>query len=101
MHRRQYIFSNINENKVSDRETSVELLSLEPQYGTEPFLISSFSIIRHSEASSCFSPPYNLSHYTSRNLSASTFVQLDALCAISNINLDMEPSVWNYIGNYD
>ena len=50
-------FSNINENKILDRETPVELLSLEPQYGTEPLLISSISIIRHSEASSCFSPP--------------------------------------------
>ena len=43
-------FSVINENKISDRETPVELLSLEPQYGTEPLLISSISIIRHSEA---------------------------------------------------
>ena len=42
-------FSNINENKISDRETPVELLSLEPQYGTEPLLISSISIIRHSK----------------------------------------------------
>ena len=32
-------FSNINENKISDRETPVELLSLEPQYGTEPLLM--------------------------------------------------------------
>ena len=31
-------FSNINESKISDRETPVELLSLEPQYGTEPFI---------------------------------------------------------------
>ena len=30
--------SNINENKISDRETPVELLSLEPQYGTVPLL---------------------------------------------------------------
>ena len=29
-------FSTINENKISDRKTPVELLSLEPQYGTEP-----------------------------------------------------------------
>ena len=29
-------FSNMNENKISDRETTVELSSLEPQYGTEP-----------------------------------------------------------------
>ena len=50
-------FSNINDNKISDRETPVELLSLEPQYGTEPLLIS-ISIIRHSEASSCCSPLY-------------------------------------------
>ena len=50
-------FSNINVNKLSDRETPVESLSLEPQYGTEPLSISSISIIRHSEASSCFSPP--------------------------------------------
>ena len=49
-------FSNINENKISDRETHVELLSLEPQYGTEPLLISSINIIRHSEASCCCSP---------------------------------------------
>ena len=49
-------FSNINENKISDRETPVELLSLEPQYGTEPLLISYISITRHSEASSCCSP---------------------------------------------
>ena len=49
-------FSIINENKIPDRETPVELLSLEPQYGTEPLLISSISIIRHSEASSCCSP---------------------------------------------
>ena len=41
-------FSNINENTISDRETPVELLSLEPHYGTEPILISSISIIRHS-----------------------------------------------------
>ena len=45
-------FSNINDNMISDRETPVELLSLEPQYGTEPLLISSISIVRHSEASS-------------------------------------------------
>ena len=32
-------FSNINQNKFSDRETPVELLSLEPQYGTEPLMI--------------------------------------------------------------
>ena len=44
-------FSNIKENKISDRETPVELLSLEPQYGTEPLLISYVSIIRHSEPS--------------------------------------------------
>ena len=44
-------FSNINENKISDRETLVELSSLEPQYGTEPLSISSISIVRHSEAS--------------------------------------------------
>ena len=86
-------FSNINENKISDRETPVELLSLEPQYGTEPLLISSISIVTHSEASSCCSPPYNLSYCTSQNLSASTSVELDALCAISNRNLDMEPFV--------
>ena len=49
-------FSNINENKISDRETPVELLSLEPQYGTEPLLISSNNTIRHSEASSCCWP---------------------------------------------
>ena len=48
MHRRQYIFSNINENKISDRETPVELSSLEPQYGAEPLLISFIGIIRHS-----------------------------------------------------
>ena len=42
-------FSNINENKVSYRETSVELLSLEPQYGT--LLISFISIMRHSKLS--------------------------------------------------
>ena len=46
-------FSHINENKISDRETPVELLS---QYGTEPLLISSISIVRHAEASPCFSP---------------------------------------------
>ena len=50
-------FSNINENKISDSETPIELLSLEPQYGAEPLLISAISIIRHSEASSCCSPP--------------------------------------------
>ena len=71
-------FSNINENKISDRETPVELLSLEPQYGTEPLLISSISI-RHSEASSCCSPLKNLSYCTSRNLSTSTSVELYAL----------------------
>ena len=49
-------FSNMNENKISDRETPVELSSLEPQYGIEPLLISYTSIIRHSEASSCCSP---------------------------------------------
>ena len=27
-------FSSMNENKISDRETPVELLSFEPQYGT-------------------------------------------------------------------
>ena len=86
-------FSNINENKILDRETPVELLSLEPQYGTGPLLISSISIIRHSEASSCCSPPYNLSYCTSRNLSASTSAELDALCPISNRNFDKEPSV--------
>ena len=50
-------FSNINENKILDRETPVELLSLEPPYGTEPLLISSTSIIRHSEASSLLFAP--------------------------------------------
>ena len=30
-------FSYINENKISDRKTSAELLSLEPQYGTDKF----------------------------------------------------------------
>ena len=49
-------FSNINETKISDRETPVKLLSLEPQYGTEPLLIGSISIIRHSKASSFCSP---------------------------------------------
>ena len=51
-------FSSINDNKISDRETPVKFFSLEPQYGTEPLLISSISIIRHSEASSCCSPLY-------------------------------------------
>ena len=50
-----YLF-NINDNKISDRETPVELSSLAPQYGTEPLLISFISIIRHPEASSCCSP---------------------------------------------
>ena len=50
-------FSNTNENTISDGETPVELLSLEPQYGTELLLISSISIVRHSEASSWFLPP--------------------------------------------
>ena len=36
---RTIYFSNINENKISDRETPVELSSLEPQYGTESLLI--------------------------------------------------------------
>ena len=49
-------YCNINENEISDRETPVKLLSLEPQYSTEPLLINSISIIRHSEASSCCSP---------------------------------------------
>ena len=49
-------FCNINENEISDRETPVKLLSFEPQYITEPLLISSIIIIRHSEASSCCSP---------------------------------------------
>ena len=40
-------FSNIDENKISDRETPVEL-SLEPPYGTEPILIISISTMRHS-----------------------------------------------------
>ena len=40
-------FSNINENKISDRETPVEMLSFEPQYGTDPLLLSSISIVRH------------------------------------------------------
>ena len=86
-------FSNINANKISDRETPLELLSLEPQYGTEPLLKSYISIIRHSEESSCCSPLYNLSYCTSRNLRASTSVELDALRAFSNRNLNMEPSV--------
>ena len=30
-------FFNINENRISDRETPVELLSLEPQYCSEPY----------------------------------------------------------------
>ena len=30
-------FSDINENKISDREYPVELLSLEPQFGTESY----------------------------------------------------------------
>ena len=43
-------FSNIDENKISDRETPVELLSLESQYGTEPLLISSirYVTLRHT-----------------------------------------------------
>ena len=49
-------FSNINENKISDRETPVEILPAEPQYGSEPLSIGSISIIRHSEASSCCLP---------------------------------------------
>ena len=44
-------FCNINENKISNRETPVELLSLEPQWVTEPLLISSTSIIWHSAPS--------------------------------------------------
>ena len=87
-------FSNINENKSSDRETLVELLSLEPQYGTEPLLINSIIIIRHSEASSCCWPLKNLSYCTSRSFSAS----IPVVHAVSNRNLDMEPSVleWNW-----
>ena len=36
-----------------------------------------------------------------RNLSASTSVELDALHAIANKNLDMEPSEQELIGNFD
>ena len=41
-------FSNINENKISDRETPLELLSLK-QLGTEPLLMVFISIMRYSE----------------------------------------------------
>ena len=44
-------FLNMNDKKISDRETTGELLSLEPQYGTEPLLIPSINIIRHSQLS--------------------------------------------------
>ena len=56
-------FSTINENKISDRETPVELLSLEPQYGTETLLISYISIIRYSEASSYGMHVKNVKYY--------------------------------------
>ena len=55
-------FSNINENKISDRETPVALLSLEQQYGTEPLLISPISNVRHSEASSWYSKSLLIKH---------------------------------------
>ena len=42
-------FSNMNEIKISDREILQKLVSLEPYYGAEALLITSISIIRHSE----------------------------------------------------
>ena len=39
-------FSSINNNKISDRETPVELSSLEPQYGSEPLLIVSIRYLK-------------------------------------------------------
>ena len=41
--------SDIHENKISYREIPVESLSLEPHYSTEPLLVTSMSIMRHSE----------------------------------------------------
>ena len=71
----------------------IRLLSLEPQYGTEPLLIRSISIIRHSEASSCCSPLYNLSYCTTRNLSASTSEELDNVSNILNWNKNVTKHV--------
>ena len=45
MHRRQYIFSNINENEISETEAPSNKYHQNPQYGTELLSISSISII--------------------------------------------------------
>ena len=56
MHRRQYIFSNINEKKIQI-ENPCGIIIIEPQCDTEPLLIISISIMRHSELSCSIWPP--------------------------------------------
>ena len=49
--------------------------------------------MRHPKLSCWIWPPNNASYCTSRNLSAFTSEELDALCAVSNRNLNKQPSV--------
>ena len=71
----------------------MELLSLEPQSGTEPLLITYISFKRHFEPSCCIWLSWYVSYCTSRDLRAPTSVGLGALCDVSKRHFDMESSV--------
>ena len=88
-------FSKTNENKRSDKEAPrgggggvVELES-----GIEPLSIIFINIRRHSVLSCWFCPLSNISWRTNWNLSASTSLELQALCAVCNIHYKRVPSV--------
>ena len=85
-------FSKTNENKMSDKEAPVgEVVELES--GIEPLSIIFINIRRHSVLSCWFCPLWNISWCTYWNLSASTSLELQALCAVCNIHFKRVPSV--------
>ena len=85
-------FSKTNENKMSDKEAPVgEVVELES--GIEPLWIIFINIRRLSVLSSWFWPLYNISWRTNWNLSASTSLELQALCAVCNTHFKRVPSV--------
>ena len=85
-------FSKTNENKRSDNEAPMgEVVELDS--GIEPLSIIFINISRHSVLSCWFCPLWNISQRTNCTLSASTSLELQALCAVCNRHFKRVPSV--------
>ena len=90
-HKSQTIYvSKTNENKITNEEAPVEEV-VEFESGTEPLWIIFINIRRRSVLSSWFWPLWNASWRTNWNLSASTSVELQALCAVCNRHFKRVP----------